>query len=732
MRTIRSLFMASLAATLLGGFVAAAPAALAQVALTVVTSPDPTPTESRAWIRSPAPLDGAPTVQIRRPDGTQWTVLARSWSTEWWVADLRDPRGVTTGVHAVTVSASASGQPATGASVYEVLADAAGTWSALGPNSQGGRFTAFAREPDRLIVNPQNARHYFETGDGGRSWRVRDRVPVGGGVVKAVVADPRVDRRLWAAFDSQNADTYQGKVFVSDDNGATWRDTAAPDQPYLALRVNGAGDIVVAVARNPYAVFVSRDGGRSWATTPLSSGWLSDFALVGDIAYFPTMEGVVRLDVRDPLARPTVIFAGSTQTWMRGVTGDDRVIVADTMFEGVWASTNAGVTWRQVRPFVLGTGMVKVSAGEIFVGYTDAVHISADQGTTWQVLPDPWSTTFAYDAIRWGGALHLAAAGAGVVRMTGTAAQRIGVSASVGFDLAVVGAPGAPALLAATLRDTYRTGLPAGSPEWGPSGAEGINGRSAIHLSAVGPVVYKVIRDVNNNSALYVSEDAGRGWKTLTSPSPAVVHALLAHPANRNLVVVSVTDPGAGHQVRISSDGGVTWRVTSRGQAGLAVAADPANAQRFYVGGPDGLWQTTNAGVSFQRVNLQPVDELAVSPVDGRRLIVARGGDLFASTDAGLTLRIASGLGLPLSVADLAFSPRDAAVVVAATRAWNAGRPKGGRGVIYSVDGGLSWRSMGPGPATLDIEAVAFDADARNVYALSRLGGVFRSPTPVP
>jgi photosystem II stability/assembly factor-like uncharacterized protein len=237
-----------------------------------------------------------------------------------------------------------------------------------------------------------------------------------------------------------------------------------------------------------------------------------------------------------------------------------------------------------------------------------------------------------------------------------------------------------------------------------------------------------VIRDVNNNSALHVSDDAGRGWKVLTSPSPAVVHGLLAHPANHNLVVMSVTDPVAGHHVRVSPDGGVTWRVTSRKAVGLALAPDPANAQRFYVGGPDGLWLTTNAGVSFQLVNPQPVDELATSPVDGRRLVVARSGDLYASTDAGLTLRSASGIGLPLTVSDLAFSPRDAAVVVAATRAWSQGRPKGGRGVLLSADGGLTWRSMGPGPATLDIEAVAFDADARHVYALSRLGGVFRSP----
>jgi photosystem II stability/assembly factor-like uncharacterized protein len=244
----------------------------------------------------------------------------------------------------------------------------------------------------------------------------------------------------------------------------------------------------------------------------------------------------------------------------------------------------------------------------------------------------------------------------------------------------------------------------------------------------VGPVAYKVIRDVNNDSALHVSDDAGRGWKALTGPSPAVVHGMLAHPANPSLVAMSVTDPTAGHQVRTSSDGGATWRVTSRKQAGLTLAPDPGNAQRFYVGGTDGLWLTADAGVSFQLVNPQPVDELAVSPVDGRRLVVARGGDLYASTDAGLTLRAAAGPGLPISVADLAFSPRDAGVVIAATRAWSQGRPKGGRGVLSSADGGLTWRSMGPGPATLDIEAVAFDADARHVYALSRLGGVFRSP----
>ena len=619
----------------------------------------------------------------------------------------------------------------------------AGTWQTIGPYSRGGQMTTFRDDKQRMIVTVQNSRFYFETGDAGKTWAAQDRIPVANGRLLQVVADPLVPQRLWAVVTSNGLDpSYVGRLFVSDDSGARWRQLPAPDRGYRHLAVHASGQILVAAANAAggasASAQISRDGGQSWTDSGVISSTFGPSALVGDALFLSTREGIVEIpDVRDPASRPRTVFSGSggSLAWMRGVAGDNRVVVADTMFEGVWASTDLGATWRQIRPYRLGTSLVKVSDGEIIVGYTEEVQLSADLGVTWQVQADPWPATFAIDAVRWGtgGTLHLSAPSAGVYRLGSAGFQRIGVPAAQAFDIAVTSPAAAASVLAVgTEQDVYRTSVakpenvPA-SPEWGESGGEGINGISAIRVAAGGGTLYKVIEDGLRQSTVYRSDDGGLSWHALIGPSPAIVHSLLVHPADPSLVAVSVTDTG-GPAIWASRDGGTKFGVTPLPQPLAELAADPADPLGVYGAGPGGLFVSRDRATTFGRINSQPGDHVAVSPDGTGRLVMSSGTKLFSSPDGGRTLVPAVGTGAGQSgwISDFAYSPTDPKVVVAGTSAWvQGGRPQPASGVLRSDDGGQSWRPFAIDLPVLDVRAVAFHPTGTHVYAVTAFAGAY-------
>lgn len=649
-----------------------------------------------------------------------------------------------TGAFAVLLVAAVLPARPAAAQPEGTVAAPAYAWQAIGPNAQGGKMLTFPDDPRRMLVTSQNSRLFFETRDAGVTWQARDVIPVGDGKLVDLVADPADQRRIWAVMRSDGRDpSYRGKLFVSGDSGVTWRLLPAPDRDYRHLAVHHSGQILVATSfggggASP-AAYLSRDGGMTW-TELLSSSSVGPSAMLGDTLYLSTMEGIVRiLDVRDPASRGEIVFAadGGSFAWMRGVTADAGIVVADTMFRGVWASTDQGATWAEIRPFRLGTSMVKAAGGEIMVGYGTEFHISGDAGATWTVIPNPWSTTFAIDAVRWdadGSAdLYLASTGAGIVRLRADGTERIGVPAAQSFAIATVALPGqAPVLAVGTARDVYRTTLPTGgvppSFEWGDSGAEGLVGRAAIKLAGGRGVLYKVIEDHLGETSVHRSDDAGATWQAVTAPSSAFVHALTSHPADPAMVAVSASDVD-GNAVRVSTDFGRSWRTVWFDQPVADLAADPADPAVWYAAGAGGVWLSKDAGATFTKLSDQPGDHLAVAAGESGRLVLSHAGRLFTSSTGGRTWEEAAGVGTEVWVSDLAFSPVDPDLVVAGASAWyQNGQPRSGAGVLRSDDGGRTWRLYDQELAVRDVRAIAFHPDGRSLYAVTMFGGVYHAP----
>ena len=151
-----------------------------------------------------------------------------------------------------------------------------------------------------------------------------------------------------------------------------------------------------------------------------------------------------------------------------------------------------------------------------------------------------------------------------------------------------------------------------------------------------------------------------------------------------------------------------------------ALAPDPSNPQRIYLGTADGiLYRSDDGGVQWRR--LSPgfplrgcsLDEIAVDAQGvvfvGYWEVHGQGGGVARSADAGETFAVLKGIE-GQSVRALALAPSDPRTIAAGTLT----------GVFLSRDGGQAWMRITPkGDQDLrNIESLAFDStDPQVIYA---------------
>ncbi len=222
---------------------------------------------------------------------------------------------------------------------------------------------------------------------------------------------------------------------------------------------------------------------------------------------------------------------------------------------------------------------------------------------------------------------------------------------------------------------------------------------------------------------------AAAGWQP-AGPPGALVTALLADSKTAG-VVYAGTAGTAGNAVFRSADGGVTWQARSQGLRDPSITSLAAGPASIYAGTDhSGVFASRDGGASWVALPggadfvAARVMSIAADPVRAGTLLVIADGEvlgpqLLRTTDDG---RHWSRRAF--------FATLRPSVVVAdggAAGTFYAGTSlsAAGVGIYRSLDGGVSWTSVGPpelGPAT----ALAVDPVTHAVYAGS-VGGVFAS-----
>jgi photosystem II stability/assembly factor-like uncharacterized protein len=151
-----------------------------------------------------------------------------------------------------------------------------------------------------------------------------------------------------------------------------------------------------------------------------------------------------------------------------------------------------------------------------------------------------------------------------------------------------------------------------------------------------------------------------------------------------------------------------------------ALALDPGDAQRIYLGTADGLlYRSDDGGLHWRRLDPgfpmrgRSLDEIVVDPSGvvfvGYWEVNGKGGGVARSTDGGTTFVVLKGVR-GLSVRALALAPSDPKVIAAGTLS----------GVFLSRNGGQSWMRITPQghPDLRNIGSLAFDpTDPQVIYA---------------
>ncbi|MBB4961792.1 S8 family serine peptidase [Micromonospora polyrhachis] len=690
----------------------------------VHVTPDPSDGRSEAFVYTVEPTAGTPTVTVRGPNGRQRTATVRHDNDLWWRAEVT---GDVPGVYTVTTTVpTATGKKLVGRASFQVATEPGRTrWELIGPYSSGGRMSTTPADPNRLAVTLPYVAGVWITTDRARTWRYERITPVAGGH-PTVLIDPKRADRMWAAVKAEGDPTYRGKVLRTDDAGKTWRTLPLPDLAFDAFVQAPTGGALAVVAGD--TIWTSRDGGDSWTSTAAPwAGAVTAVEFAGADLYVATNDGLWRwagLTGALQLVRPVDDFASRPTNL--AVAGD--TVAVALMNDTVLGSTDQGRTWQQLlKPTSLFT--LSGAGDNLLADGFRQTFLSRDRGRTWTKITEPLET-ITNDLAQWpddNRTLLFGMDNTGVYATTdGVSYKRLGVPGMSADQMLVTDGK----LMVGTPTDVYRTALPSGPDklDWGGSEGEGRVGHSIRGLAAAPDdprTVWKLYMNGYFGIRLVRSNDAGDTWSQVVQ-NDLTPSGLLVHPADSRQLFISYRDI-AGAGLFVTRDGGTSWKKIDHKAQYTAMAGDPRDPKRVWLGDQNGLWRSDDGGTTRVKMLDGPVTAIHF---DGRRMVVG-GAKIRVSTDGGRHFATAHQLGtgqhgLPMRVSQVI---EVGGVLYAGTTAYSeAGLLKGGRGVLFSVDGGRVWLNMGAGLPDPSVRSLAASPDGRWLFAGTESGGVYRLP----
>jgi photosystem II stability/assembly factor-like uncharacterized protein len=289
-------------------------------------------------------------------------------------------------------------------------------------------------------------------------------------------------------------------------------------------------------------------------------------------------------------------------------------------------------------------------------------------------------------------------------------------------------------LVAATPHGTFSTPVPESEADqalrdWGRNNLETAIGKDEVSL-AVDPVHPQVVYEAQHNAFsrfdVEKSTDGGQTWSGVeSSRTSAIPHQVAVSPADPSYVYVTEQDP-FGYGVLVTTDGGTSWRRYAATGAVTAIAPDPRHARTVLLGGPDGLYRSTDGGQTETRLSSTPVSAVGIDPADPSHVVVA-GSTIATSTDGGSTLRAARTDPGRMRASAVAFVGRHGVCAATSSYVDDGGLLTGGRGVLCSRDSGHTWDNVSGDLPIRSISSLAVSPDGRWLYAGSLGQGVFRT-----
>ena len=452
----------------------------------------------------------------------------------------------------------------------------------------------------------------------------------------------------------------------SADGGATWQSLS--NEAVDALAFGAAGTLFVAWSER--GMLRSSDNGASW--TPAGGG-LSSQGFVTELVASPSTIFAVQRNAihrwdgsRWQLAgRP-----GSTDVTALAVADNGILYAAD--LGGIARSNNSGTSWTRIHS---GLPASLTSGGSDIVLDLET---SADG-------------SIAYAALLEGGAF---------IARDGVTWQPLGAREANQAPFAILDTGSS---LVMTSNPHGITRSDDGGLTWRPSN-RGFSDHDIRDVALAGGVIYAAPFSA---SSLFATPNGGATWASFGPLSESPVMSVAVSALDPNWIYVGT----GGSDVRVSTDGGATWRTTFSGGGTIhQVVVDPVNpAVAYAMAKGYAAFGTSNGGTTwrditrtFTMATTMAMTNLAVDPNDSSVLYLAA-EKAYVSRDAGTTWAVIPNTGNYVTASEeAAYAFID-------------------RRVVRSSDSGISWSPVTPQlppnfPAQSKLVDLAVDESIDAVY----------------
>ena len=212
------------------------------------------------------------------------------------------------------------------------------------------------------------------------------------------------------------------------------------------------------------------------------------------------------------------------------------------------------------------------------------------------------------------------------------------------------------------------------------------------------------------------SRDAGASWRMMTGWEITEVMDIDIDPSDPNVIYIATA-----YGVWRTDDGGKTWTQRNEGLVKppftQAIAVDRANPEQVLVGGEGGLYMSNDSGKHWKQLVDAPIRDIQQHPADVDTWLVGTGGrGVMVSRDGGITWHFSEDVPSPIyAVAADPFHPEHIAAAGYET------------GLYISVDAGQTW-TLAEGMAGQSMHALLFDVNQQGRLWAGTFGaGVYYS-----
>ena len=222
---------------------------------------------------------------------------------------------------------------------------------------------------------------------------------------------------------------------------------------------------------------------------------------------------------------------------------------------------------------------------------------------------------------------------------------------------------------------------------------------------------------------VYVSNDAGKSWQNPRNSVPFpgyVVDSLVIDRDGR--LWAACWGLWGGGVIAVSDNAGKSW---SRRDAGLedfsvrAIAVDPHDGDYVVIGGLTGVYRSTDAGCTWEKISDQEnVESVAIDPRSHDRLFVGTWRQGYRSDDSGRSWTlINNGMVLDTDMFEITFDPENPDNMWVATCGW----------VYNTKNSGDNWTRFRDGFNNRRVHDVELDPCDRDALFAGTVAGLYRS-----